>query len=142
VFIFNRADFVGDHSEDAFLGKREPIPGGVILLDRTQFRTPAAGRMGDAPRNYFRGPGFWNVDLALSRSFSVPKFGEQAWLQFRVELFNVLNHANLNNPDSTLGSFSFGTALFGRQGFGSALPSVSPLNEQPRRIQLAVKVYF
>ena len=63
---------------------------------------------------------------------------ESGQLQLRLEVFNVFNHANLNNPFPTLGTF-LGQASFGRQGFASALPSAAPLNDQPRRVQLAMK---
>ena len=142
ILIRNRADFQGKDSGEAFLPKRSPVPGGVVLLDKTKFDAPAPGRIGNTQRNAFRGPGFWNVDFALSRGFAVPRLGEGAWLQVRAEVFNLFNHTNLNNPDSILESPSLGEAAFGRQGFGSALPSVSPLNEQPRRIQFAVKFHF
>ena len=71
-----------------------------------------------------------------------PPLGEQGRLQFRAEFFNLFNHTNLNNPNAVLQSSTFGEATFGRQGFGSVLPSVSPLSEQPRRIQFGVKIYF
>jgi len=41
-------------------------------------------------RNAFRGPGFWNVDLALVKRFF---FTERANLQFRVDAQNVFNNA-------------------------------------------------
>ncbi|MGH9785960.1 MAG: TonB-dependent receptor domain-containing protein [Terriglobia bacterium] len=140
--ISTRADFIGDRRSDAFLAEKPEVPGGVLLLDSTQFRAPAEGQLGDISRNAFRGPGFWNVDFALSRSFPLRRLGEQWQLQARMEVFNLFNHANLNNPDSLLESPFFGEAVFGRTGFGSALPSVSPLDERPRRIQVAVKVLF
>jgi hypothetical protein len=114
----------------------------VVLLDTEKFEKPSLNEMGNLARNAFRGPGFWNVDFSLSRSFAVPRLGEGASLQFRIELFNAFNHTNLNNPQSVLESDVFGQAFFGRQGVGSSQPSVAPLNEQPRRIQLALKVYF
>jgi len=43
-------------------------------------------------RNAFRGPGAWNDDLAISKSF---KLTERFGLEFRAEAFNVFNHHNL-----------------------------------------------
>ncbi|MFN8093504.1 MAG: TonB-dependent receptor [Vicinamibacteria bacterium] len=43
-------------------------------------------------RDAFRGPGAWNLDLTLSKRFRV---GERYALQFRVEAYNVFNHANM-----------------------------------------------
>ncbi|MGH9783158.1 MAG: hypothetical protein ACRD88_03150, partial [Terriglobia bacterium] len=137
-----RPDLVGTDRKAALLPKRAEVPGGVQLLDPAMFRPPDDGFAGRLPRNALRGPGFWNVDVSLSRSFFLPRLSERVWAQFRVEFFNLFNHTNLNNPNSVLESDSFGTALYGRQGASSALPSVSPLNEQPRRVQFALKVHF
>ncbi len=138
----NRPDLVGNDREAVFLSPSKPGPAGIYLLDRTKFKDPPPGQVGNLPRNAFRGPGFWNTDLGLSRYFPLPRLGERAKLQFRVEFFNVFNHANLGNPTSSLGSDEFGLSHFGRQGFGGSLPSVSPLNEQPRRVQFGVKIHF
>ncbi|MGH9783159.1 MAG: TonB-dependent receptor [Terriglobia bacterium] len=142
LLVRNRADFAGDDLDEAFLSSPQPQPGGKLLLDRSQFRVPAPGRIGSLPRNAFRGPGFWNADFGLSRSFALPRLGEQGRIQFRAEFFNLFNHTNLNNPDPFLESSTFGVATFGRQGFGSSQFSASPLNEQPRRVQFALKAFF
>jgi hypothetical protein len=49
-------------------------------------------------RNAFRGPGAWNSDLALSKSF---KFTERVGMEFRVEGFDAFNHHNyyVNSTD-------------------------------------------
>ena len=148
LLLSNRADFLGQDNDDAFLSNPPQIPGGVVLLDKSKFRAPADGAIGNAPRNAFRGPGFWNVDFALSRSFALSRLGEQGRLQFRAEFFNLFNHTNLGSPEPVLecvrqgGVSCFGEATFGRTGFGSVLPSAAPLGDQPRRIQFGVKIYF
>jgi hypothetical protein len=43
-------------------------------------------------RNSFRGPGIWNVDVELSKTFPLT---EKVNLEFRAEGFNILNHHNL-----------------------------------------------
>ncbi len=50
---------------------------------------------GDAGRNILTGPGFQNVDLALTRTFGLP--GRTA-LQVRAEAFNAFNHVNYQVP--------------------------------------------
>ncbi|MGD1093049.1 MAG: carboxypeptidase regulatory-like domain-containing protein [Bryobacteraceae bacterium] len=127
---------------DAVLPNPAPIPGGKQLLNASAFSEPAASTLGTTGRNEFRGPGFYSLDLSLARSFPAPWLGERARMTLRASLFNVLNHANLNNPDNLLGSPTFGEALFGRQGTQTGFPSVSPLNETPRQIQLSFKVEF
>jgi hypothetical protein len=63
-------------------------------------------------------------------------------LTLRADAFNVLNHANLNNPDQLVGSPTFGLATFGRQGTASGFPAVSPVNETARQFQLMVRLEF
>jgi hypothetical protein len=43
-------------------------------------------------RNAFRGPGAWNLDASLSKTFPIH---EQVNLEFRAEGFDILNHHNL-----------------------------------------------
>jgi hypothetical protein len=136
------ASFTGSSLSQAFLSKPVPVPGGLQLLDPTRFQAPPAGQLANIKRNSLFGPGFWNTDVGISRTFAVSRLGEGRQLEVRAEAFNLFNHTNLNNPDRFLNSDTFGVALFGRQGFGSALPSASPLNEQPRRIQFALKIHF
>src|SRR5260370_8246810 len=99
--------------------------------------------LGNAGRNAFGGPGFYNVDLSIGRSFGLRWLGEGGRLAFRADAFNVLNHANLGNPFSLLTDSpepNFGVATFARQGRPSRFPAVSPLNETPRKIQLIIKL--
>jgi hypothetical protein len=65
--------------------------------------------------------------------------GETGRVQLRADLFNVLNHANLGNPDSTLGP-DFGVALYGRKPMQTGFPGLIPLTETPRQIQLMLRV--
>ena len=52
-------------------------------------------------RNGFRGPSFGQLDLILNRKFP---FGESRNLEFRTEIFNILNHTNFAVPASTISS--------------------------------------
>lgn len=60
-------------------------------------------------RNAFRGPGYWNVDLALAKRFAIT---ERVNFQLRVDAQNVFNHANLfaNVGEADISSSSFVTA--------------------------------
>jgi hypothetical protein len=129
----NRPDVVGP------VILEQPAPGGEQLLNPAAFVAAAPGAVGNLGRNALIGPGLYNIDLSLSRSFALREFGH---LVVRASAFNVLNHANLNNPDTLLTSPTFGLALFGRQGLQSGFPAVSPLNETPRQVQLSVKLQF
>lgn len=119
-----------------------PIPGGEQLLNPAAFAgvTNAVGTLG---RNSLIGPGIYNIDLSLARTFALPWLGESGRLTIRADAYNFLNHANLNNPDPLLGDTStFGSAQFGRLGDPSGFPAVSPLNETPREIQILLRVNF
>jgi hypothetical protein len=69
------------------------------------YARPAAGTFGNAPRNNMYGPGQYQWDIALFKNVAIQ--GTHS-LQFRAEIFNFLNHANLNNPSTDPTSSSFG----------------------------------
>jgi hypothetical protein len=60
----------------------------------------------------------------------------------RADFFNILNHANLGNPDNLLGDQNFGLSMYGRQGAASGFPAVTPLNETARQVQILVRLQF
>ena len=121
----------------------QPATGGVQLLNPAAFKDAAKSTLGNLGRNAFTGPGFYNLDLAVGRSFPLPWLGEGSVLNFRADLFNALNHANLGNPDTQINDANFGLATFGRQASqGSGFPTLTPLNETPRQIQLSVRIQF
>ena len=87
--------------------------------------TVFSGQFGNLGRNSIYGPGQRNVDVAVSRQFSVH---ERYKVEFRSDFFNLLNHANWNNPGTSLSN----SGTFGKiTTFGS-----------PRLIQMAMKLYF
>jgi hypothetical protein len=81
---------------------------GYRWLNPAAFRAPAAGAFGNLVNNSLIGPGRFNVDMGLVRSFRVG--GERA-VQFRAEVFNVLNRVNLSTPVSALNSPNFGLII-------------------------------
>jgi len=74
-------------------------------LNPNAFSQPADGSFGDLGRNAIYGPGFWNVDVSISKT---TKLTERIHLQLRAELFNVFNHPNFSLPNAVYGSSSFG----------------------------------
>jgi len=60
----------------------------------------------------------------------------------RADFFNVLNHANLGQPDSLMTSPTFGVERYGRIGSGSGFPALTPFQETARQIQFLVRVSF
>ena len=65
----------------------------------------ALGTFGNAAHNSLRGPGYFDVDVAVSRQF---KLLERLSLQVRAEAFNALNHPNFGAPNANISSASFG----------------------------------
>ena len=75
------------------------------FLNRAAFANPAPGTLGNYVRNSVRGPGFWKVDLSLSRLFAIAT-GQQ--LEARLEAFNLLNNFNWGDPVSNFSNANFG----------------------------------
>src|SRR5262249_37474732 len=126
----------------------QSCPGGWGL-NPGAFKAPAAfpSGQGTVPRNFLRGFGATQWDFAVHRDFSIH---ESIKLQFRAEMFNVLNHPNFGPPSGGFGfgqGFGLSTATLGRSlgGFGSvgsgAFSSLYQLGG-PRSIQLALKLAF
>jgi hypothetical protein len=88
------------------------------------FSQPATYTFGNEGRNALRGPGVFNIDASLLRSF---RFSENGFVQLRGEFLNSTNHTNLGLPGSVFGSSAFGT-------ISSAGPA--------RQIQIGAKVQF
>jgi hypothetical protein len=103
-------------------------------------------RQGNLPRNFLRGFGAAQWDFAVHRDFPIR---DSLKLQFRAEMFNVLNHPNFGPPNGQFGTGAFGlsTQMLGRSlnGFGSlGAGGLDPLYQLggPRSIQLALKLQF
>ncbi len=60
---------------------------------------------GTFPRNGLRGPGQTNLDLSISKHF---KIRESMDLELRGDAFNVFNHVQFQNPDTTITDATFG----------------------------------
>jgi hypothetical protein len=88
------------------------------------FTFNAIGTYGTAGLNILDGPGFYNFDTGILKNFAIT---EAKHLQFRFESFNILNHANLNNPDGNVSSPTFGRIV------GASAPRI---------IELGVKFMF
>jgi hypothetical protein len=134
----NRADVVNPAA--VFVSGTVSVPGGEQLLNRSAFAPAPASTLGNSGRNAFYGPGLYNFDFSLSRSFAVPRMGESSRFTFRADAFNLLNHSNLNNPQNLLGQTTFGQSQFGRQGQPSGFPAIFPLNETGRQIQMLLRM--
>jgi hypothetical protein len=76
-------------------------------LNRAAFSSPEPGTYSALKPNTIVGPSQLQNDLAITRSF---RFAERQ-VQFRWEVFNVLNRANFNAPIAALNSTQFGRII-------------------------------
>ena len=74
-------------------------------FDTTSFAQPTGVRFGNTGRNQFHGPGGYNLDFSIFRSFPL---GAQRRLEARMEAGNILNHGVWGNPQGSLTSATFG----------------------------------
>jgi hypothetical protein len=122
------------------------IPGGR-QYNPGVFSVPVVGQTGNGPRNFLRGFGENELNVALRREF--PLY-ENLHLQFRAEAFNLLNHPNFGLINSTCGTSTPGAActntLLGQatNTLASALGGLSQLYQQggPRSLQLTLRLSF
>jgi outer membrane receptor protein involved in Fe transport len=102
-------------------------------------------RQGNVPRNFLRGFGATQWDFAVHRDFPLH---ESLKLQFRAEMFNLLNHPNFGPPNGEWPGLGFGLSSQmlaqslsgGNVGGGGFLPLYQMGG--PRSLQLALKVSF
>jgi Carboxypeptidase regulatory-like domain len=100
---------------------------GNPFFNTSLFGLQPLGTPGNARRRFFCGPGLDNYDMALVKSLPL---GESKSLQFRMEAFNVFNHAQFFGPTSVNGNIN--SSIFGR------VVSAAP----PRLMQAAIKLMF
>ena len=86
-----------------------------------------------SPRNFFRGPGRTNFDLALAKNTAIT---ERVNAEFRIEAFNLFNHAEFSNPDTNVFGNTFGQIT--STDFGSGLNTL----HTERILQLALRLTF
>ena len=119
-------------------GCQESLPGSPVdrfnsgkWFNTACFTAPSAFGFGDEPAYdpVLRGQGITNFDLAVVRKFIVR---ERYTIQFRAEVFNLANHVRFTNPGTVMGTSTFGVITAGG----------SSQQNQPRLIQLALRINF
>jgi len=93
---------------------------------RAKFSTPAPGDFSNTGRNYFRGPGYFDVDATFSKNIQIT---ERFRIQLRTDATNLANHPSADIPTATITS-----SVFGR--IRGSTQSAS------RKFQLGAKFYF
>ena len=115
----------------------------------TMFDLPPAGQLGNEGRNMFQGPGLTDVDFSVVKDTKVGFLGEAGTVEFRAELFNILNHPNFIFPNTTVWSAS--TPATVPAGEIGVTPGVNPTGtygsitstaNTSRQVQFALKLMF
>ena len=108
------------------------LPGGRSKQDqlaewfnRAAFAQNGIGTFGSTGIGWLRGPGTWNIDLAAAKNF---KITESKRFEFRSSFYNLFNHANLGNPDTTVLDSTFG--------------KITSMSNSPRVIEFGMKFGF
>jgi hypothetical protein len=99
---------------------------GVFPSDAQAVTDPSRRTYGTLPRNFFRGPSRFNVDMAVSKKIPLP--GERLNCELRAEFFNFFNHAEFANPDTNIND---------GLNFGQIHETANP-----RIVQLALRLNF
>jgi hypothetical protein len=107
-----------------FPGAAQPAPAGMIYC---------ANLIGNDGRNTLVGPRLVNLDFSLFKNNPIKHISEQFNVQFRMEIFNSLNHANFNPPTANNTVFDVSGAPLG--GAGQLNSTATP----SRQIQFAIK---
>jgi hypothetical protein len=95
------------------------------------------------PRNFLRGPSFWQLDMNISKDV---RFSTNQGLQLRLDLFNITNRLNYESPAANLPAGTLGQpftdAVAGTFGY-----MLGPLNRTvglgaARQTQLSIRFLF
>jgi Carboxypeptidase regulatory-like domain/TonB-dependent Receptor Plug Domain len=112
--------------------------GSVITDNPNQWFNPAAflqppansGFYGNLGRNTFIGPGLVTWDFSVLK---VTRIRERLSLQFRAEIFNLLNHANLNTPN---------LIVFTPSGVSGTAGAITSTSTTARQVQFGLKLLW
>jgi len=123
----------------SFPGGRAVNPGAFSLPQGcTPFSCDPTSAPGNAPRNFVRGFGAFQTDIAVRREFPLH---ERLKLQFRAEAFNIFNHPNFGIINTFWGNNLFGQAT---GSLAQSLGVLSPLYQigGPRSLQFALRLTY
>jgi len=99
-------------------------------FDPNCFSLQDAGTLGNLGRNTVIGPKLVNVDLALLKDTSL---AEGIRMQFRAEVFNILNHANFALPVAS---------VFTASGRNATSGQITSTTTTSRQVQFGLKFIF
>jgi len=131
----------GDGTQPTDIADRNPNFKGPVILgtpehwfDARAFSMPTAGTFGNVGRSSLRGPGLFNVDTSLFKRIPIR---ESVTLQFRAEVFNLLNRANFAYPN-----FVVFQGNSNSNSYSESAGQITNTATTSRQIQFALKLMF
>ena len=106
-----------------------------LYFDPCVFSIPAPGTLGNLGRNTIISPSAFSMDFSLQKDFALPR---KTALQFRAEIFNILNRPNFGKIQT--GSLNVFTGVPPRQNVSVAI--VQNTVTTARQIQFALRLSF
>ena len=113
----------------------QQLGGPVRYFDPCAFALPEIGTLGNVGRNTLIAPGVANLDFSMVKDTALGFLGEAGKLEFRTEIFNILNRANFGRPSGAVFSATTETAL-------APAGRITGTNTTSRQIQLALKLLW
>jgi hypothetical protein len=116
------ADQVGDWRLPDGRSKQDQM---AQWFNTAAFVQNATGTFGQTGINWLYGPGSWNIDMAAAKNFPIT---ESKRLEFRASFYNLLNHPNLGNPNTTILNSTYGR--------------ITSMSNSPRVVEFGLKLAF
>jgi hypothetical protein len=135
-----RCDYV---DSNPFKAEGYTIPSNIqprlyFPLNAANYKLPAATSLGigNTPPTLFYGPGYESFDFSLMKDFNVRRDGK--WVvQFKAEAYNVLNHFNPGNPNTSV-TINYNNNTNTNANLGSITAAIG----QARRVAFSAKLRF
>jgi len=116
---------------NSFSGAASPPPNGTVYC---------ANLFGNAGRNHLIGPKLVDLDFSVFKNNHIPRISESFNVQFRAEMFNILNHTNFQPP--LCGSCGIIFSQTGALSGGGGILDHRSTATEARQIQLSLKVIW
>jgi hypothetical protein len=113
-----------------------PLGTPSLWFDPCALAIQPPGTIGAVSKNPIVGPNLWDLDFMLGKRFPVT---ERVSLNFRLEMFNILNHPNFDNINRVIFS-GFVNGAGARAGNAGQL--TSPTATTSRQLQAGLKISF
>jgi Carboxypeptidase regulatory-like domain len=122
-------------------GKGQVLGHWYEWFNESCYSIPAPGALGDVQKFSLEGPGLLDLDASIIKNTRV---FERLNAQFRVEFFNILNHANFGLPAPNVFANPGALAIDVPNAVGNAgdAGAVALTNTSSRQIQFALKLIF